>query len=278
MNSCFTQNPAYILPLIKIKIMVEVITSKIFTKFPHIKHGYFSSKGGISVKNYKSLNFGYNTNDLVRNIDRNYQIAAQNLNISRDNIITLKQTHSNIIHEFKENSRFMTNILEGDGIFTSADNIAISVLTADCLPILIFISDLNIIAAIHAGWRGAINGIIDNFFINIFQKGAKKENVYVALMPSITQKSYEVGINFYNYFIKQNPNNIKFFQKSSKYKFLFNLRLYVLEILYSYNLSNIDDIAIDTYSNNHICFSHRRSIHNKTMDTGRNLSFIMKNM
>lgn len=256
--------------------MVQIVTSKIFAKFPHIKHGYFTRKGGVSDGNYTSLNFGYNSGDLKENIEKNYQIAAKHLNIPVANIITLIQTHSDIIHEYKQNNIIKANAVAGDAVFTLEKNIAMSVLTADCLPILIYASDLDVISAIHAGWRGAFSGIINKFIEQILQQGAKAKNIYIALMPSICQASYEVDINFYNNFMWQNPKNIDCFKKTTNHKFLFNLRLYAKNILQSYKITNIDDINLDTYSNNNKCFSHRKFTHGNQLSTGRNLSFIIK--
>ncbi len=256
--------------------MVEIIRSTIFTKFPHIIHGYFTRKGGVSKGEYAALNFGYNSGDLKANIDQNYQIAANYLNLGLENIITLKQIHSNIIHEFNDEHNKQKQYYEADGLFTQQHNLALTILTADCLPIIIYASDIDLIGAIHVGWRGAYLAIINNFLDCIMAKGAKIQNIYVALMPAIAQNSYEVDLDFYQKFLQLNNKNKECFIEKGKDKFLFNLKLHALNIFHSYNITNIDDIKIDTYEHKDLAFSYRRATHEQSYKTGRNLSFIAK--
>ena len=254
---------------------IELIRSPLLNKHNNISHGFFTRKGGASKGIYESLNFGFGSDDDKKTILQNYKLAAQYLNISHHNIITLKQTHSNIVINFNQTQKLLPRYKEGDALITNIKNFALAVLTADCVPILIYASDINYIAAIHAGWKGAFSGIIENTITALESHGAKTKNMTAAILPSICQESYEVDSSFYQNFITSDPNNAQYFSTSNKDNFLFNLRSYTQHKLQASNIKNIDDIAIDTYKNPDICYSYRRSTHKKEADMGRHISFIL---
>ena len=249
----------------------------ISSKYLPVKHGFFCKNGGVSTGNYKSLNFA--GNDSTENIAKNYSLIAKYLNISVQDIITVKQYHSNqiIILDDPKTQHITANYYKADGLITNIKNIAISILTADCLPILLYAPDIGYIAAIHAGWKGAFNNIVINAIKSLISKGAKAENIICAMLPSICIESYEVDKKFYDNFIKQNTHNKNCFLLTNN-KFFFDLRKYVKTQLISSGIKIIDDLAIDTYTNNDNYFSYRRATHNNLPDTGRHLSFIMLNM
>ena len=255
--------------------MLKYIKSNALNNFTEISHAYCSKIGGVSKGVYSSLNFGLNSNDDKNHILENFKILANDLNIDVNKIITVNQHHSNKVLIFTETSEFTKLHYNADAIITNLKNIAISVFTADCVPILIYAKDISYIAAIHAGWIGAINGIIENSFKELQNLGADISLLHIAIMPSITAESYEVDLEFYQIFITKNVHNKKYFTKNDNNKFQFDLRKFVIDICKNYQINNIDDLKIDSYKNSDICFSHRRATHDNTKDTGRNLSFIM---
>jgi YfiH family protein len=237
-------------------------------------HGFFCKNGGISKDNYASLNFG--GNDKKEYIAENYQIIAKYLNIKREKIINVKQYHSNKVVLLEENNvnKIVTNSYQADGIITNITNLAISILTADCVPVLIHATDINYIAAIHAGWQGAVNNIVINAIELLISKGSKANNIKCAIMPSICSNSYEVQEDLYQNIMQKNQLNKKFFIFNND-KIYFDLRKLIINQLNDKDITKIDNIEIDTYQNNQDCFSYRRATQQKLSSTGRHLSFIM---
>ena len=137
-----------------------MIKSKKLSKFKHIKHGFFNKKGGKSKGIYKSLNCGIGLSDSNKNVKKNLNIVCKKINCSSRKLILLNQIHSNKFYFIKKNFKFNNKKLNGDALITNVKNIALGVLTADCVPILIYDKYLKIISIIHAGWKGAYIGIV----------------------------------------------------------------------------------------------------------------------
>ncbi len=149
-------------------------------------------------------------------------------------------------------------------------------MTADCVPLLLCDNKKNLIAAIHAGWKGALKGIISKVIKFMLKKGCNRKDITVAIGPSIAQKSYNVKLDFKNKFIKKHKKNKIFFKNRNKLIY-FNLPNYVKSQLKLNKISKIDMIDIDTYDKKNNFFSARRSLKLKHDDYGRNISTIMIN-
>lgn len=191
--------------------------------------------------------------------------------------ILLHQIHSNKILTITQNSKIPENDeVKADAIVTNKKNLTIAIKTADCVPILLFSPDSRgIIAAIHAGWRGAKDNIIKNAIYEMQKLGTKIENIQSIIGPCIRQESYQISEEFYQDFINKDPNFEKFFieDKSKTGHFLFNLPEFVKEKLQKEGISQIKDDLIDTYSSK--CHnSYRAFCHGKKSDNGRNISYI----
>ena len=152
----------------------------------------------------------------------------------------------------------------------------IAVLTADCAPILIYDNNLKMIAAIHAGWKGAFKDIVKKVIKFMIKKGCSVENMTAVIGPSISQKNYEVKEDFKKKFIKKDSNNLKYF-KISKKKLYFDLTKYIYSSLKTSAVKYIDVLKIDTYDPKNKFFSARRALKLKHRDYGRNISIIMLN-
>ena len=163
-----------------------------------------------------------------------------------------------------------------DAIITNQKNLPIAVLTADCVPILICDYKKKMIAAIHAGWKGAYKGIITKVIKFMIKKGCKTKNITAAIGPSISVKNYEVKYDFKKKFIKKDKKNLKYF-KTDNDKLYFNLTKFVHSLLLSNNIKNIETIKIDTFNIKNKFFSARRALKLKHKDYGRNISIIMIN-
>ena len=152
----------------------------------------------------------------------------------------------------------------------------IAILTADCAPILIYDKQKKMIAAIHAGWKGAYKGIISKVINFMIKKGCEKKNIVAVIGPCIAQKSYNVKESFKTKFLKKDKRNKVFFKKR-KNLIYFDLSKYVKLQLKLMKITNLDTINIDTFPKKNNFFSARRSLHSNHDDYGRNISLIMIN-
>ena len=247
--------------------------SKKFEKFKNIKHCFFSKKGGVSKGIYKSLNCGTGSKDKKNNTKENLKRVSQKMKVKRNNLFLMYQTHSNKVFEIKK-SNFRRKI-KSDALITKVRGIALGVVTADCVPILIYDINNQIIGCIHAGWKGAISGIIENTI-----KKIKKNNLncqfFATIGPCIGKMSYEVDLNFYKKFISKSMKNKIYFSRKNKFKKLFNLRKYVSDKLIKNNVK-IDHVKYDTYVDKNNFFSFRRSQKLGQNDSGRCISVIRLN-
>ena len=250
--------------------------SKKLSKLQKINHGFFNKNGGVSGGVYKSLNCGIGSKDNKKNIKRNLKIVKNKICKKTKDIFLIKQIHSNKFIFINERSKITNRSKKVDAIITDKKNFPIAILTADCVPILIYDDKRNMIAAIHAGWKGAFNGIIKNVLKFMFKKGCASKNITVAIGPCISRNSYEVQKDFKNKFIKKDKENIIFFKDSNK-KIYFDLPNYVKTQVKLHKIKNIDSLNKDTFIKKNNFFSARQSIKFKHNDYGRNISIIMIN-
>jgi len=253
-----------------------LIKSKKLSKFKHIKHGFFNKKGGKSTGIYKSLNCGVGSSDKKKNVRNNLKIACKKINCFNKKLILLNQIHSNKFYFISKNFKFNKKKLKGDALITNVKNIAIGVLTADCVPILIYDKNLKVISIIHAGWKGAYIGIIKKVIKFLINNGSNYRDLIAVIGPSILQKNYEVQKDFKDKFLKKDKQS-KIFFKLIKNKTYFSLNKYIYYQLKKLGVNNLEIINKDTFDPKNNFFSARRSIHNKENDYGRNISIIMIN-
>ena len=253
-----------------------MIKSKQLLKFKQVNHGFFNRKGGKSKGIYKSLNCGIGSSDKKKNVINNLKIVCKKIKVSSRCLVLLDQIHSNKFYFIKKNYKFKKKKLNGDALITDVKNVAIGVLTADCVPILIYDKNRKIISAIHAGWKGAYKGIINRVIKFFLKKGSKAKDLIVTVGPCITEKNYEVQNDFKEKFVKKDSENKKFFD-IRKNKTYFSLNKYVYCQLKKLGIKNLEIINKDTFDSNNNFFSARRAFHNKENDYGRNISLIMIN-
>ncbi len=239
----------------------------------NIDHCFFSRLGGKSKGKYKSLNCGKGSNDSSKDIIKNLEGIAQYYDLPQKNIITLHQTHSNKSVILKNNISKKRYLY--DGVVTKKKGLILAILTADCAPILFYDSKKTIIGACHAGWKGGLSGIIESTLNNMYFLGSNKEDIKCAIGPSIGEKSYYVKKDFYNTFISKNKNYTGFFIKVSQTHYLFSLKDFIINKLKLLEISDICSINIDTFAEDTLCFSYRRSILKKENDYGRMISTIV---
>ena len=244
--------------------------SKKLKRFKEIKHCFFSKKNGYSTGIYKSLNCGHGSKDNKKNIQKNLNLVAKKMSVNSENLVLMHQTHSNKVIEIKRMN--YKKKIYADAMITKMRGVSLGVLTADCVPIILYDSKNKIIGCIHAGWKGAFKNIIKNT-IHKIRKISSKSKIYASVGPCIGLKSYEVDIKFYKKFILKSPKNKLYFLNKSTSKKLFNLRRYVTDKLKQCKVE-VDQVSHDTFAEKNKFFSYRRSCKLKHKDYGRCISTI----
>ena len=247
--------------------------SKNLKKQKKIKHCFFSRKNGFSKGVYKSLNCGMGSKDNKKNILKNLNFVSKKMNIKKNKLILMHQTHSNKIAVVKKEN--LNKKIIADAMITKIKGIFLGVLTADCVPIILYDANNKIIGCIHAGWKGAFSDIIKKT-INKIKKINTNNKIYACIGPCIGKKSYEGDLIFYKKFINKSYQNKKYFIKKDNRKKLFNLRRFVADKLIKHNVK-LDHINRDTYVEKSNFFSFRRSCKLQQKDYGRCISVIGMN-
>jgi len=250
-----------------------LIKSKKLSIFKSIEHAFFNRLSEKSTGIFKSLNYGPGSSDKQKNIQKNLEVVGNKIKTKSKKIILLNQVHSNKFHYIGKRSK-VNNKFEGDALITDKSNMPIAVLTADCAPILIYDNNREMVAAIHAGWKGAYKDIIKKVVKFMIKKGCSSRNIIAVIGPCISADSYQVREDFIKKFIKKDKRNIIFFKKT-KSKNYFNLKKYVHSQLKSLDIKKIDIIDKDTFNAKNNFFSARRNISRNENDYGRNISIIM---
>jgi polyphenol oxidase len=244
--------------------------SKQLNKFKEIKHCFFSRKGGFSKGLYKGLNCGRGSKDKKKDILKNLNHVSHKMFIKKNKLVLMNQTHSAKVIEVKiENYKKKMN---SDALITKVKGIGLGVITADCVPIIIYDSKNKIIGCIHAGWKGVFSGIIKNT-VNKIRKLNSKNKIFASIGPCIGKKSYEVDLKFYKKFLNQTKKNKKYFYYKNKNKKLFDLRKFVSDKLKELKIK-IDHVNHDTFKEKTNFFSYRRSCKLKQNDYGRCISVV----
>ena len=247
--------------------MKNFTSAKLLSDYSSVTHGFFNRLGGVSSGLYGSLNCGTASLDKPVNKKKNRIIALNNLH-PEAKLIEVEQTHSNNVHLYDSDK----GIIKADAIVTNKKNIALSVVTADCAPVLLVDPKAGIIGAAHAGWRGAKTGIIENTINKMCEIGANKLDILAAIGPCISKFSYEVGPELYDII-----RNDTYFKKSQKLNYyLFDLENYLFEKLFENGVTKIEALSIDTYPIANNYFSYRRKTHLNEKDYGRQISIILQ--
>ena len=252
-----------------------MIRSKKLSQIKDLKHGFFNSVGGQSKNIYKSLNCGPGSKDKKSDIKKNLKIVKENISKKAKNIFLLHQFHSDKFIYIDQKYRGKKKP-EADAVVTNQRHFPIAVLTADCAPVLIYDKKMKMIAAIHAGWKGAYKGIVKKVIKFMIKKGCEVKNITAAIGPTISLKNYEIKEDFKRKFIKKNKKNLKFF-KTIKGKIYFDLTKYIYSSLKIMKIKQVDILKIDTFDIKNKFFSARRALKLKQSDYGRNISIIMLN-
>jgi YfiH family protein len=239
-----------------------------------IQHGFFTRHGGVSQDIYGSLNLGLGSNDDQAAVLENRKRVAASFGRPENYLLTLYQVHSNIA--LKVNEPFTGERPEADGLVTARAGVILSALSADCAPILFCDPQSRVVGSCHAGWKGALGGVIESTIRAMCQQGAKAERIRAVIGPCIQQVSYEVGADFEATFVKDDPESKAFFIACSESdKRMFDLPGYCLMRLKRAGVAEMASTGHDTCADGTQFFSNRRAFKTGEADYGRLISCIM---
>ncbi len=238
-----------------------------------INHGFFGREGGCSPAPFEGLNVSKLTKDAPENISRNRQIVASSLGLPLNRLAILHQIHSNKIVVVDEGFDF-NNPVKADAMVSKISGIGLGILIADCTPVLFYDPKNSIIGAAHAGWQGAIKGIVANTIQAMENLGANREEIIAGIGPTIWQENYEVGEQFTFDLLEKYPEAASFIAISdSTKKQQFDLPGFARSEIEKAGITQISQTAECTYANPQKYFSHRFATHNST-ETGRQIAII----
>jgi YfiH family protein len=254
---------------------LPVYQSDRLKSFPALKHGFFTRQGGVSIGPYSNLNMAISKTDSQENVLANHNIVGDWFGISAESVLTAFQEHTSTVHVITEPYPKLAPP-QADALVTAIPHLAIGILTADCVPILLYEPRAQLIAAIHAGWKGAKAGIVANTIATLERLGGKRNDIIAAVGPAIFQESYEVDQQFYHEFLNDNQSNQSHFKPSQRTQhYLFDLRAYVMKKLTDEHIQHIDQLELNTYQDEQMFFSYRRTCHRKEAVFGNQISAIM---
>lgn len=255
--------------------MTRDIACPLLTRQPGIRHGFFTRQGGVSAGLFSSLNCGYGSGDDVAIVTENRHRVAAAFGLPAEALCTAYQIHSPkavvLDHPWA-----WRDAPEADALVTTKPGIILGILTADCVPVLFADGLHHVIGAAHAGWKGAIGGVLEATLDTMIAQGAAKREIVASIGPCISQSSYEVGPEFLERFASESPENERFFIASARDgRHLFDLRGYVQNRLANAGISQLHVMPHDTCAQDALFFSYRRSCLNGEPAYGRQVSAIV---
>jgi hypothetical protein len=239
-----------------------------------VRHAFFGRRGGISDGHFASLNCGHGSGDDRDKVTRNRSRAMARFDLDDGKLVTAYQVHSDRVAVVTEPWE-PGAAPQVDGLVTKQPRIALGVLTADCAPVLLADGKNGVIGAAHAGWRGALGGILQAVVDAMVELGAQREEIVAGIGPTIGQRSYEVGPEFPAPFLEQAESNGDFFYPAPRDgHFMFDLKTYVARRLGHAAVRKVHILPCDTCAEEDRFFSYRRTCLRGEKDYGRGLSAI----
>ena len=221
--------------------MPSPIIASSLAALPGIRHGFFTREGGVSEGIYASLNCGLGSNDARDHVLENRRRIAAKLNCPGAPVVTLHQTHSDVALTVST-PQPTGDLAKADAVVTATPGIIAATLTADCCPVLFADPEAKIVAATHAGWRGAVGGILEATIAEMERSGASRSRILAAIGPCIGPQAYEVGPEFDAEVLELDSKNARFFHKPTpQSRSHFNLPGYVLARQGNAKLANVED-------------------------------------
>lgn len=247
---------------------LEIITAAAIAP---VQHGFFTRKGGVSTDIYHGLNCGYGSADSARNVRHNRDLVAKSFAVDPTHLISVQQTHSTQVTTVRAP---LSKPVQSDAMVTDQPGLALAILTADCQPVLFSDPIAGVIGAAHAGWRGALDGILENTLDKMETLGAKRAQIQAVIGPSISQRVYEVGPDFFDKFTMDESDNERFFVNGTDDRLQFDLIGFGLFKLRQAGVGHAEWTGHCTYSEPDRFYSYRQATHRKQPDYGRLISVI----
>ena len=255
--------------------MLQPLEAKSLASLPGIRHGFFTRLGGVSEGLYASLNCGPGSADAAQNVAENRARVARHLGGHRPEVATVYQVHSGdaVVIDGPVDASARP---KADAVVTRTPGLVIGILTADCAPVLLADPEAGIAGAAHAGWRGAVSGVIEAAVASMESIGARRNRIVAAIGPAINQVSYEVGPDFEEALLKRCPTNEVFLARNNDHgRSHFDLPGFVEMRLRASGVGQVERQSACTYANESLFFSYRRSQHRSEGDYGRQISAIV---
>jgi len=249
------------------------LASPLLSAIPGLRHAFFTRDGGASDGIYASLNGGIGSSDDPARVAENRRRMAAQMGVTSDRFLSVHQIHSPdaVVASGPWESASRPR---ADAMVTRIEGLALGVTAADCGPILFVDPAARVIGAAHAGWKGALTGIVESTVAAMEKLGAERSGIVAAIGPLIRQHSYEVGGEFVERFVEADAENGVFFIPSAREGHaMFDLAGFIRMRLENAGVLMIDDIGVDTYSDE-LFYSYRRSVHRKEPDYGRHVHAI----
>ena len=251
-----------------------MLQAAVLATLPGIRHAFFTRNGGVSQGIYDSLNGGVGSNDTPEHVAENRARMAMSLGVAPERFLSLYQIHSPDV-VVAEEPWSASDRPRADAVVTRVPELAIGVSTADCGPLLFADDNARVIGAAHAGWRGAFTGVIEATIAAMEQLGASRDNIAVALGPTIRQANYEVGPEFVARFTAADIDNTRFFADAEREGHaMFDLTGYIASRVQQAGIGKFEDLGLCTYAEPERFYSFRRSTHQSEPDYGRHINAI----
>lgn len=251
---------------------LQTIQSDIL-RLPGVRHGFLTRAGGASAGLYEGLNCGRGSNDDPAAVEENRNRAAEFAGVAPENLISTYQIHSDRAVIVDESFSPQT-APRADAMATAKPGIALGVLTADCAPVLLADAKNRVVASAHAGWGGALGGVLGEAVAAMVRLGAERASIRAAIGPTISQRNYEVGPEFFEQFLNESPENGRFFAEAERPGHaMFDLPGYCLHRLREEDVE-AEWIGRCTYEDPARFYSYRRATHRRESDYGRLISTI----
>ena len=239
---------------------------------PGFTHGFFGRQGGVSTGLYESLNCGPGSKDSAEAVAENRRLVSAAL-APQSALVSLSQIHSPIVHTLNQAPAQRP---EGDAMVTATQGLALGILTADCAPVLLADHSAKVIGAAHAGWKGALGGVLEAALDAMERLGASRTRIVAAIGPCISQDNYEVNWEFRDRFLELGLKHRRFFVPSGKEgHYRFDLPVYAMHRLTAAGVTQVESLGICTYPPENGFFSFRRTTHAGESDYGRQVSAIL---
>jgi len=251
-----------------------MLQSALLAAAPGLRHGFFSRESGVSEGIYAGLNGGIGSQDDPAHVVENRRRMAAAMGVAPEHFLTAYQIHSPdvAVAEAPWDTASRPRV---DAIVTRVPGLAIGVTAADCGPVLLADPTARVIGAAHAGWKGALTGVLESTIAAMEKLGAERGTMVAAIGPLIRQPSYEVGAEFVERFIEADADNGRFFLPAARSGHaMFDLGGLIRMRLERAGIPMIDDLRIDTYADERF-YSYRRSVHRKEPDYGRHVHAIV---